>query len=178
MRIMPTWAATRKEYAVHDNNQMREALKDLREKAGMSQAEVAKRLPFTASRVSRIESGEIGLKPEEAQDIAKAIGSPGALEYAEYLGQTWQELEDPGFGHVSRLVLWQAEVALRHLDTLQDDPDLKNVFLKQVESCRDALKRVAGFLAGTDHSIAFFGRPGVGKTTAICSLARLRDLSL
>lgn len=163
---------------MYDNDQMRRALQELREEAGVSQAEVAKRLPFTASRVSRLESGDIALKPEEAQEIAKAIGTPRALEFAEYLGQDWQVLESPGFDHVSRPILWQAEVALRRLDDLQDDPDLKNVFLKQVESCREALKRVAGFLAGTEHSIAFIGSPGVGKTTAICGLAKLRDLSL
>ena len=163
---------------MYDNEQLRKALQELREEAGMSQAELAKQLPFTASRISRLESGDIGLKPEEAQDIAKAIGTSRALEFAEYLGQTWQAIESPGFDHVSRRVLWEAETALRRLDDLQDDPDLKNVFLKQVESCREALKRVAGFLAGTEHSIAFIGSPGVGKTTAICSLARLRDLSL
>jgi len=162
---------------MYDSDQMRRALQELREEAGMSQAEVAKQLPFTASRISRLESGEISLKPEEAQDIAKAIGTPRALEFAEYIGQTWRMLEGPGFDHVSRSVLWEAEVALRRLDDLQDDPDLKNVFLKQVESCREALKRVAGFLAELEHPIAFVGSPGVGKTTAICSLAKLRDLS-
>ncbi|MCY2928584.1 MAG: helix-turn-helix transcriptional regulator [Planctomycetota bacterium] len=158
-----------------DNNQIRKALQDLREEAGMSQAELAKKLPFTASRVSRLESGDLGLTTEEAQQIAGAIGTPKARDYAAYLSSTWRVLPAPGFNHISRQCLWDAESALQRLDELKDDPDLRNVFLKQVDSCRNALEKAAGFLAETEHPIAFIGSPGVGKTTAICSLANLRD---
>src|SRR5690242_17590290 len=88
---------------------IREMLVVLREDAKISQAELAKRLPFTASRVSRVESGEIGLTPEDAAQIADAIGTPKAKAFAEYLGQDWRIIERPGFSHISRETLWSAE---------------------------------------------------------------------
>ena len=152
-------------------------IQQLRDEAGLSQAELAKQLPFTAtaSRISRIESGELSLTSDEAQQLATAIGSGPAKAFAEYLGWQWIILPTPGFNHVSREALWKAEQALQRLTDLKDDPELKNAFVKQVESCRQALERSAKFLLSTEHSIAFIGKPNVGKTTAICALTDLRD---
>ncbi len=157
---------------------MRGTLCRLRQASGKSQAEVAERLSASsASRISRLESGELRLSLDEAKNLAKAIGTEDANEYAEYLGQQWCLLERPGFEHVNRRSLWQAEQALQRLKALEDDPDLKNVLLKQVLSCREALIRTARFLRSTEHPIAIVGSPGVGKTTLICALANLRDES-
>ncbi len=159
--------------------QVRITLSRLRQSASKSQADVAERLSASASasRVSRLESGELRLTLDEAKDFAKAIGTPEAVEYAEYLGQTWTVLERPGFDHANRRSLWEAEQALQRLKSLQEDPDTKNILLKQVDSCRDALIRTARFLQNNEHSIALIGSPGVGKTTLICALANLRDES-
>lgn len=153
------------------------AIQHLRESAGLSQAQLAKQLPFTASRISRIETGELGLSDDEAQQLALAIGTEPARAFAEYLGWQWKILEAPGFEHISRDVLWKAEQAMQRLTELTDDPDLKNAFLKQIESCRQALERAANFLLSTEHSVVFVGSPGVGKTTVICALSEgLRDM--
>ncbi len=152
-------------------------IKRLREERGLSQAEVAKQLPFTAtaSRLSRVESGDLDLSDEEAQQLARAIGSESAEAFAEYLGWEWKVLPAPGFDHASREALWEAEQALQRLTELKDDPELKNAFVKQVESCRLALERSAKFLFSTEHPVAFIGKPNVGKTTAICALTGLWD---
>lgn len=163
---------------MEDATQMRNMLSRLRQESGKSQAEVAERLSAgSASRISRLESGDLRLTPEEAQNFARAIGTDEANEYADYLGQQWSVLERPGFEHANRRSLWQAERALQRLKALEDDPDLKNVLLKQVQSCRDALIRAARFLLNAEHPIALVGSPGVGKTTLICALANLRDES-
>ncbi len=154
-------------------------IQHLRETAGLSQAQLAKQLPFTASRISRIETGELGLSDEEARELAKAIGTEPAKAFAEYLSRQWRILEAPGFEHISREVLWKAEQAMQRLTELTDDPDLnlKNAFRKQIESCRQALKSAADFLLSPEHSVVFIGSPGVGKTTAICALSEgLRDM--
>lgn len=137
----------------------------------MSQADLAKKLPFTASRVSRIESGDIALTDTDAEEIATAIETPEAKAFADYLRQAWRILEKPAFDHVSREVLWKAECALSLLRELENDPELKNAFLEQVRSCATALTSAANFVFSTQHQIAFFGSPGVGKTTAICALS-------
>ena len=148
----------------------------LREEAGLSQAQLAGKLSFTSSRLSRVESGEIALDGAEAIEIASAIGSPRAQAYAEYLRHEWSELEAPGFDHPNVDVLWEADQALRRLRELSDDPDLRNAFVRQIRSCRDALREAARFLESVEHPVAFIGSPGVGKTTVICSLApELRD---
>lgn len=156
---------------------LRHLLQGLRERAGLSQAELAKKLPFTASRVSRLESGELSLDAKDAVQIAEAIGSEEAKDFAQFVQQDWTILEPVAFHHISRRTLWEAECAVKRLRALKDDPDIRNVFLKQIESCSDALLKKARFLASTEHPIVFIGSPGVGKTTAICSLADLRDSS-
>lgn len=163
-----------------DSEQIRNTLARLRQAAGKSQADIAELLAAgaSASRVSRLESGELRLSVEEAKDFANAIGSPEASEFADYLCQAWSVLERPGFQHVNRRSLWEAEQALQRLKWLEDDPDTKNILLKQVESCREALVRLARFLRSTEHSIALIGSPGVGKTTLICALSSLRDESV
>lgn len=158
---------------------IRSMLSRLRQASGKSQAQLAEDLSAntSASRISRLESGDLRLTIEEAQNLARAIGTDEAIEYADYLGQEWHFLERPGFEHADRRSLWQAEQALQRLKALEEDPDLKNVLLKQVQSCRDALIRKALFLRNSEHPIALIGSPGVGKTTLICALANLRDES-
>jgi transcriptional regulator with XRE-family HTH domain len=151
-------------------------LQRLREDAKLSQADLAKKLPFTASRISRLESGEISLDISEARQIAEEIGTVEAKQFAEHLGREWQVLPPPAFRHPSREVLWIADSALKKLEQLKDDPELKNLFVKQIESCRAALANTATFLGSVVHSIAFLGSPNVGKTTAICATENsLRD---
>lgn len=158
------------------NSTLGSTLQRLRESAGISQTELAGRLPFTASRISRLESGDSVLDRGEASTIARAIGTPEAGDYAEYLARVWTILERPSFDHPCVQTLWAAEEALERLNQLADDPDLKNAFLKHVQSCRTALVRSAEFLQSTEHPVALIGSPGVGKTTAICALTpALRD---
>ncbi|MCI0628903.1 MAG: helix-turn-helix domain-containing protein [Acidobacteria bacterium] len=160
---------------MNEPNTLRRMLHYLREDAELSQSKLAERLPFTASRVSRLESGELDLTMDEAKQIAQGIGTPKAIAFADFLSKEWRVLEPVGFNHVSREPLWEAEVALQQLQTLEGEPTLKNAFVKQIQSCRAAIERSARFLQGTDHPIAFVGRIAVGKTTAICALANLRD---
>jgi transcriptional regulator with XRE-family HTH domain len=49
-------------------------IKQLREKAGMTQADLGKALGVTHSAISLIESGDRGLNVETADKIAQALG--------------------------------------------------------------------------------------------------------
>src|SRR5262245_8772033 len=82
---------------------IRETLVGLREQAGISQAELARRLTnASASRISRIESGDLSLTGEDAEQIADALGAtlPLAKEFAEYLREKWEVIERPSFHHI------------------------------------------------------------------------------
>jgi transcriptional regulator with XRE-family HTH domain len=159
---------------MNENEQTRSILVELRERAGLSQAELAQRLKFTASRVSRLESGGTELSAEDVDLIASSIGSDEAQAYAAYRKTNWRILERPGFNHVSLAALWKAEESLQRVAEMEKDPDLKNAFVQQIRSCRQALERAANALRSTEHPIALIGAPGVGKTTVICTLAQLR----
>ena len=145
----------------------------VRRDAGMTQAELAQKLTFSTASVSRIEFGETNATDEEIVSILKEIGGQKAAELEEYLRQDWDELERPSFDHLNRAALWQANLALRKLRRLRDDPELKGVFLRQVDFYEKELRRLAEFLRSRSHQIAFIGSIGVGKSTAICKLAGL-----
>jgi len=122
-----------------------------------------------------LESGEIALTGEDAHQLALALGTPEAAAFASYLDQTWKVLPKPGFRHRDLESLWAAERAMQRLDELRQDPQLKNAFLQQVSSYRGLLERCSQYLLSTEHQVAFFGSPGVGKTTLICALSGLRN---
>lgn len=161
---------------MNEHEPVRKMLKQLREEAKLSQDELAQRLSFTASRISRLESGDTELSKEDAEQIANQIGTDEAKAFTEYLSRTWRVLDRPTFKHPNREHLWKAEAALQRLQELESDPELKNAFLQQIRSCRVALERAGSQLQSTEHPVALIGPPEVGKTTIICTLAGLRQV--
>lgn len=89
------------------------------------------------------------------------------------LVEPWDELECPVDEHPNRSNLWEANLALRKLRGLKEDPDLKGVFVKHIDLYEKELRRLASFLQNRDHQIAFIGSIGVGKSTGICKLTGL-----
>ena len=120
-----------------------------------------------------IESGDKTVTDEELADYLKAIDTPNAQKLGEYLGQNWDELELPPFDNPNRDALWQANLSLRKLGKLREKPDLKGVFVRQIDHYERELRRLAAFLRSCDHQVAFIGTIGVGKSTGICKLAGL-----
>jgi hypothetical protein len=79
-------------------------------------------------------------------------------------------LERPSFDNPNRGHLCDANLALRRLSELRENPDLRSVFLRQIDLYEREIRRVADFLHSCEHQIAFIGCIGVGKSTAICKL--------
>ena len=151
-----------------------QALSNLRREAGLTQADVASSLKYSAAKVSRLEAGEIDATPEEISQVLATIDTPLAREFGDYLSQPWTELPQPVFDHPNRKDLLRAELVLRRISDLLAEPDLKNAFVEQVKLYEAETRRASDFLASVSHNLAFIGTIGVGKTTAICSLAALR----
>jgi hypothetical protein len=161
---------------MNNHEPMNGVLADLMDKAGQTQAELAELVGMkNASRLSRLLGGLTELSVDEAREIAAKIPSEEARAYGAYLEQKWTKTERPAFRHVSREHLRKAEEALQRVAELECDPDLKNAFVKQIRSCREALERTAAQLRSTEHPVALIGAPGVGKTSVICTLAELRS---
>jgi len=150
-------------------------LERLRQEAKLTQEQLAEKVTFKTSPagISRIEDGGKLVSDDELASILKAIGTPRANEFARYLREDWDILERPPFDHPNRRDLWNANLALRKLAQLRDKPDLKGVFLRQIELYERELHRVAEFLQSCNHQIAFIGCIAVGKSTAICKLDNL-----
>lgn len=141
-----------------------------REEAGLTQDQLASKVTASAAGISRIESGVKSVTDDELASILKAIGTPKAEEFGEFLQQEWDMLERPSFDHPNRGHLWDANLALQRLAELRENPDLKSVFLRQIDLYEREIRRVADFLRSCEHQIAFIGCIGVGKSTAICKL--------
>lgn len=145
----------------------------IRLESGVSQSEVAAKLGVSASRLSRMESGEAELTIQDAREILEHIPTPAAREYATYLDTEWHELSLVPFDHPDWQLLAAADTVLRELRRAKADPELKAVFLRRLELYEGEVRHVAEYVLDPRHTIAVIGSIGIGKTTAICYLANL-----
>ena len=153
--------------------EMGKYLARLRDKAGLKQNELAQKVTWSPAVLSRVESGERGVSTEELTSILEAIGTEEAQRFRKTAGRVWRISQKPQLGHPDEELLWEAEEALQNIEKLEAKPEIKNVFVKRLEAFRDELNSAAHLVLGTEHSVAFVGDIGVGKTTAICRVADL-----
>ncbi|MEQ1859985.1 MAG: helix-turn-helix transcriptional regulator [Chthoniobacteraceae bacterium] len=158
---------------LNDTSRVGADLTRLREAAGLKQSQVAATLGVDTSRVSRIETGQHVPDESEVGKIAQAIGRPEALEYATFAASSWSHIPKPGFWHPSRTDLHQAEKLFAKLSEFDQRQQKTDGPKAQANLHRESLMRAVEFLTDTNHSIAFVGEIGVGKSTAICGITGL-----
>jgi transcriptional regulator with XRE-family HTH domain len=145
----------------------------LRLTAGIKQADVADAMKVDTSRVSRIETGEMIADEDEVKKYAKAVGTPEAKEFAEFFAETWKCIEKPWFWHPARREITQAEKHLKRLDVFLAGPEVSSVAKAQAEMHKESILRAVAYLQNLEHSVAFVGDIGAGKSTAICAMTGL-----
>lgn len=145
----------------------------VRERSGLKQGELAKRVSLSSAVLSRIESGERPASLQEVLDILAQIDSPEAAELALSLDRKWTELERPPLDHPDQGLLWEAEQLAKELVTLRNKPDTPHAFERRLTDYIEEMRRSAALLLKRDHNIAVIGSIGVGKSTAICRLTNL-----
>ena len=145
----------------------------LRDKAGLSQKDLAQKVTWSPAVLSRVESGERLASSDELTSILKAIGTTEALEFSETANRAWRYIEKPPLGHPDEPILWQAERVLADLQDLQENPDIRQAFATRLNEYVKELDGAAYNVAQTEYSIAFVGDIGVGKTTALCRISDL-----
>ena len=148
-------------------------LAHIREKAGLKQNELAHRVEWSPALLSRVESGDRPLSGGELDAILDAIGTPEALRLKDTADRVWKKLERPAMGHPDEQILWQAEQAVRRIDELLENPEVTHLFAKSLNEFSFGLKDVGALVAKTEYNIAFIGKIGIGKSTAICRIAGL-----
>ena len=148
----------------------------LRDRAKLKQNELASKVTWSPAVLSRVESGERPLSPEERDAILEAIGTEEALSFKETAKNVWEHLPRPPLGHPDEQILWEAHDAIRQVKELADSPDTRNVLAKRLETFLSEIDDAAAQVLKTEHNVAFVGKIGVGKTTALCRMTGLEVL--
>ena len=121
-------------------------LMQVRERSGIKQAELAKRVSLSPAVLSRIESGDRPVTLGEVQDILTQLATPEAAELSKALQRAWQVLPRPPLDHPDQDLLWEAEEVARELVTLRDKPDTPHAFERRLSEYIDELGRGAAML--------------------------------
>ena len=148
-------------------------LAHLRSEAGLKQNELAGKAGWSASVLSRIESGERPMSSDELATVIEAIGTTEAMRLHDTLARDWQNLEAPPLGHPNEALLWEAESTLQSIQSLLGRQDIRAPFVRRLKNLRDEIHEAASFVHRTEHNVAFVGNIGVGKSTAICRVTGL-----
>lgn len=145
----------------------------IRERAGMKQAELARKITWSPALLSRVETGERQLAQDELQILLKAIGTPEAEKLNDLIQRNWEVLPRPSLDHPEQNLLWEAEKVAKKLNDLGKNPDIKNAFERRLSEYIVEIKEISELLLKREYQIAFIGSIGVGKSTAICRLTGL-----
>ncbi|MEK6749547.1 MAG: helix-turn-helix domain-containing protein [Pseudomonadota bacterium] len=148
-------------------------LVQIREGAGIKQAELARMITWSPAVLSRVESGDRPLALEELQAILTTIGSPDAARLQVALQREWSVVPRPSLDHPDQDILWNAEQVAKKLVALREQPDVRNAFERRLAEYVKEIQNTADMLIKRDHQVAFIGSIGIGKSTAICRLAKL-----
>ena len=104
----------------------------VRERAGLKQAEVARRVSLSPAVLSRIEAGERHATLQEVQDILAQIEGSESAELSRALGRTWTVLPRPPLDHPDQEILWEAEQIGVELLELREKPDTPYAFERRL----------------------------------------------
>jgi transcriptional regulator with XRE-family HTH domain len=148
-------------------------LSEIRERAGIKQAELARRITWSPAVLSRVESGDRTLADEELDAILNAIDTPEAARLRATLLRQWHVLPRPALDHPDQDLLWSAEEVAQQIVALREKPDLPNAFERRLSEYVSELSNACAFLMKREHQVAFIGSIGIGKSTAICRIAGL-----
>jgi transcriptional regulator with XRE-family HTH domain len=143
-----------------------------REKAGLSQANVALELGVNASVVSRLEASD----QADAKMAGRYLGvlkSELANEIIAFFSDRWRHIERPDFQHPDRAVIWDAERALQTLETFEKSSQFDSILEDPLRKLRTRIVSEVDFIRQKEHGIAFVGEIGVGKTTALSFVTNL-----
>lgn len=148
-------------------------LSDIRERANIKQAELARRITWSPAVLSRVESGDRALADDELDAILNAIGTTEAEQLRSALHRGWRVLPRPSLDHPDQDLLWSAEEVAQALMALREKPDLPSAFERRVSEYVNELSNACALLLKRNHQVAFIGSIGIGKSTAICRIAGL-----
>src|SRR5437867_1935111 len=112
-------------------DQIGRILAHMRERAGITQASLAKTMGSNTTRVFRMESGEVLPTDDEIKAYLKSINTDLASDCLRYLKAKWIDpTRRPAFPHPDWEALLIIDQQLARIDELKADPETKAVFVR------------------------------------------------
>jgi len=149
----------------------------IRERSGVKQAELAKKINWSPASLSRVENGEKELTQDELSLLAEGIGTEEASKVQAVIKRNWQIINRPTLNHPDADLLWDAEEVAQKLDLVRKKPDIRHAFEHRVSEYIEEIIKGAQLLLNREHQVAFIGSIGIGKSTAICRIAELEVIA-
>ena len=150
----------------------------LRQEANITQKEVAERASMYPAVLSKIESGERSITEEEVQRFVAALDTKSAHRFGKTWSQSWSHLERPPIGHPGGDLLWEGELCLAKIAQLREklgpESEETDPFQARLRLSEEEIKQAALLVRNLEHTVAFMGDIGVGKTTALCEILGLK----
>jgi len=119
-------------------------------------------VPSVLSKLERATEAE----PEVAARYLSAVDTDLARGVVEYYARPWRQTPPPSFLHPDAETLWLIDQTLKDLDAFEaenGDPVLRG----PINMWRTELAGAETYLLRRDHTVAWVGDIGVGKTTAL-----------
>jgi transcriptional regulator with XRE-family HTH domain len=143
-----------------------EVLKFARESADVKQSALAKKLDTNPSVISRLERS-VSADGQLAARYLHALNTPLAADIIEFYERPWGRMDPPSFLHPNREELWTISQSLKALDEFERSPANAPILRGSIILLREDLNRLMDDLSRLEHTIAWIGDIGVGKTTAL-----------
>lgn len=151
-----------------DYAELGQHLVSLREKAGLKQAELARKITWSPALLSRVENGERPLAEAELQTVLDAIDTQESKNLQIILQRHWTIIPRPPLDHCDQDLLWNAERIAKKLSVLREKPESRSAFVRRLTEYISEIQKVGLLVANRNYQIAFIGSIGIGKSTAIC----------
>lgn len=143
-----------------------DVLKFARESADVKQSVLAKKLDTNPSVISRLEKSG-SADGQLAARYLHALDTSLAADIIEFYERSWGRMDPPSFLHPNREELWTISRSLRALDDFEKSPANAPILKGSIILLREDLNRAMDDLSRLEHTIAWIGDIGVGKTTAL-----------
>lgn len=140
----------------------------LRDAAGLKQADLARQITWSQAVLSRVEAGDRPVNDDELSQLLRCIGTAEALNLERIVARRWRHLPAPPLDHADHDRLWDAEETLARLTLQAQEDEIRPAFLRRLEEFQEEIRQAADRLQRREHSVAFIGAIGIGKSTAIC----------
>jgi len=154
------------------NIEIGQLLARARETTKITQADLAKRMETSQTRISRLEAGDSTFGLDDYLAYIDHLATDDAEAARALITIDWRHLPQPSLLHPDITALINAEAALARLSQFLAD-DVPRAVAGQAELLSRRILDFAEYLRSLQHRVAWIGDIGVGKTTAACRQAGL-----